>query len=249
MGSSSVRINLKTTCESSSVDNSLSLVLDNEKNTNKTRFKANETAYLRIYQSGLNPKLSSTMGDISMDERDLIEDIVEQIILTKSNSASLRYLPIGKVDYSWIGRDPKVTPQFTDKNITFSKEISGVLKVNYQTKYDSIELFSKAEGTILVEASTTDRYGSITVDFSGIGSNVKRPCRLTVKDACSKMIVAGAKIYVDDKYKGVTGDDGVINLGELSVGTHTIKATKEGYTDSDKDTILNDEFVVTEVKS
>jgi hypothetical protein len=242
-------ITFKNSCESSSIDSSLSLILDSEKNTNKTRFKANESAYLRIYPNGLNPKLTSTMGDILMDSKDLIEDIVEQIILTKSNSASLRYLPIGKVDYSWIGRDPKVTPQFTDKNITFSKEISGVLKVNYQTKYDSIELFSKAEGTILVEASTTDRYGSITVDFSGIGSNVKRPCRLTVKDACSKMIVAGAKIYVDDKYKGVTGDDGVINLGELSVGTHTIKATKEGYTDSDKDTILNDEFVVTEVKS
>jgi hypothetical protein len=225
----------------------IEISLDNDKNTNKTRFMANETAYLRIYPNGLSPTLKSTLGTVSISSKDMMMDITEEIVFTRDNSAELKYLPTNAIKYSWIGRDPNVKPQFADKTITFPKEITGVLKVSYQSKYDSIKLFSKSEGTIIVEAYTDSYYGSITVNFLGAQSTEKRDVTLTVKDACSKSIVAGAKIYVDGKYIGVTNNSGVINLGERSVGTHTIKATKEGYTDSDKDTILNDEFIVPEV--
>ncbi|MBF0472764.1 MAG: hypothetical protein HQK93_03400 [Nitrospirae bacterium] len=176
----------------------------------------------------------------------------------------------GLVNYQWQGNAPNVNILFTDKTITLnpknpneSPNITGILNVAYYTSYDSLTLYSTSAGTIICEAYidtitpnltptinnqvgtiTPQIYGSLAVSFGGDLANTSRPVSITVKDACSQALIVGANVYVDGQFVGITSTGGTVACGSLQVGTHTLKITALNYTDSDKDTILNDMFVV-----
>jgi len=67
---------------------------------------------------------------------------------------------------------------------------------------------------------------------------------ITVREYTTEALLDGAAVTVDGTYKGTTDSNGVINVGLLQPGTHTIKITKSGYVDSDSDDLENDSFVV-----
>lgn len=267
------------------------IALDQILNNNISIFLPNHTAYLKLYTGGLNPKFKSTLGTVSQYFPKRYELVTEQIVFSRTKSATLKYEPEGAVMYNWngipnpnialpnnlgngsysynyiplsqswqgiywtggfnpldINGDP-VRLFFSDNQINLSGMTVGILNVMYNACFDSLKLISPIKGLIIVEAYTGPYqnpliYGTATVDFSSGAFNTPRPVSLTVKDACSQQLIKGAFVYIDGNLKGQTDQNGVIALGLLSVGQHTLKITATGYTDSDKDTILNDMFTV-----
>jgi len=53
-----------------------------------------------------------------------------------------------------------------------------------------------------------------------------------------------AMVYIDGMYVGSTNVDGVIYVNGIMQGTHSLKITKPGFIDTDKDTLYNDELRV-----
>jgi hypothetical protein len=174
------------------------------------------------------------------------------------------------VNWQWQGNAPNVNILFADKTITLNPRaananpiFTGILNVAYYTTYDSIALQSQMKGAAICEAYvetitpnltpsknnqagtiTTNIYGSLLVKFGGNTYSAKRPVTITVKDACSQALVARASVEVDGYLVGTTAANGTVDCGSLAIGEHTLKITALGYTDSDKDTILNDSFTV-----
>lgn len=73
-------------------------------------------------------------------------------------------------------------------------------------------------------------------------------CELCVKCYCSDEVISGVTVLLDGEEIGQTDEEGLINLGELEVGTeHELKLIKTGYKSSNEDTLKNDSFVVPEV--
>jgi hypothetical protein len=97
---------------------------------------------------------------------------------------------------------------------------------------------------MLITAQKDQRSGSTTVEFAEASAQM-REVTLTVKDACTKMIVEGVSVFVDGDFRGVTNALGQLSLGQSRTGNHSLRLTKAGYQDSDKDSIKNDEFTVT----
>lgn len=69
---------------------------------------------------------------------------------------------------------------------------------------------------------------------------------LIIKDWATEARVPNAYVVVDGIKTGYTDLLGTITFFALDVGTHTLKITKTGYVDSDKDEISNDTFEVKE---
>ena len=53
--------------------------------------------------------------------------------------------------------------------------------------------------------------------------------------------VAGASVYIDNVYAGITDADGELDV-TVTKGGHTIKVVALGYTDTDVDGLINDYF-------
>ena len=81
---------------------------------------------------------------------------------------------------------------------------------------------------VLVEAYTPERYGYTNVTFEAAELKFKT-VNIYVKDACSREIVAGAQVWVDNVLRGFTGSDGKIYVGYLTTGNHSIRVVKTGY--------------------
>ena len=66
---------------------------------------------------------------------------------------------------------------------------------------------------------------------------------IVVKDYSTDAIIAGANIWIDGVYAGVSDSQGKLTK-TLTVGTHTWKSTASGYVDTDVDTLSNEAFSV-----
>lgn len=231
--------NISITFGLNEYSDSFLLELDDDKNAGSSTFLPGDTGYVKLYPAGQYPKLRTNLGTASIEAVRLPEEKEEEIIFTRDNKASLSYYPENLLSYEWIGRSGP-SPRFGDNNIVLPASFSGILKVRYKTFYDRIKLISGKEGKILLEAIKDDRYGYIAIDFKIL----TRQVYLTVKDACTRTVIDNAQVYVDGSYRGNTNVQGRINLGEITVGKHSLRVKKSGYQDTDNDTIANDEFSV-----
>lgn len=236
---SQIQVRISKTCEETRVK-SFTLELDSEKNRGQTTFPPGEFAYVRCFPALLKPMLRVNIGTARIEAEGLPLSMEDEITFARSKSASLRYPYYSDFKWEWVGREgppPKVTAEGV---ISLSEEFSGILKVKYQTLYDRIEVHCSKEASVLLEAIREDRYGHITLRWKP----ETRKVYLTVRDACTRTIIPGVYVWVDNKYIGTTDLQGRIYLGELKVGTHSLKMSKYGYQNSDSDTIANDSFTV-----
>ncbi|MEO5357852.1 MAG: hypothetical protein H7844_11200 [Nitrospirae bacterium YQR-1] len=223
-----------------------------DKNGTKTSFvPVDDTAYYKLYPGGKNPSLWANTGSVS-NQGTVSEDILEYISVVKSTSVSLSKEPSGTITSQWSGEhEGSDTFTVSGKTITFPKETTGILKCSYTALFDSLEITCAETTEVLIIASTDDRTGSVSVDFTA--SSTQRTTYLTVKDACSRETLESVSIYIDKnddngyQYIGATNSSGQLCLGELYTNKkYKLKMKKSDYQNSDDDTIKNDEFTVPE---
>ncbi|MBF0556576.1 MAG: hypothetical protein HQK96_18820, partial [Nitrospirae bacterium] len=116
---------------------------------------------------------------------------------------------------------------------------------------DTLEITTSTSGMVMVVAETDSITGYTTIDFTG--TSTQKKVYLTVKDACNKEILQGVAVSLrladSDPWtsKGTTDAKGQLYLGELWTGKkYKLMLVKSGYYSSDKDTIKNDEFTVSD---
>lgn len=233
------------------VKTSLSLVLDSEKNDDKTEFDSGETVYLLCYAENSEPYLvTSSAGSTRIVTTDITVDVEDEIVaFANSDSGSLAYPPLlaRSMSYEWIGDNGGV-PIFEGSNITLPEAITGILQCTYKTLVDRISLVWVGEGTVLVAVIQTIDEEQYTASQQVVYTELDLtpvPYDLEIKDFCDDEIVEGVEVLLDGVSIGTTNASGIIYLGELVPGsTHDLKMIKTGFLDSDLDKLNNDSFTV-----
>jgi hypothetical protein len=251
------------------------LELDSTKNGDLSQFAANTDVYIKVYPGNFLPEYGQTSGNLRIDATGLYEDLTdEEIIFTKADTGSLQKWCASLTSYKWIGNvlhtpdgnPPSMT--IVRNTITLSAKVTGILRVTYRAVYDRIVLNAaiktiveayKEDPSTIDPDLTEEMYGYIVIDYID-DTTTERDVYVTIKDACTRTNLVGAKVYISPGrpatasgiidegasiYKGVTDANGRIHLGKLKKGwTYAIKSVMDGYLDTDVDTIQNDFFTV-----
>ena len=228
------------------------LELDEELNNGNSNFAPGDEVYIKVYPGGLSPARNSTMGNITVIATNKYESIpkegFEYLVFARDSEQNVSHIIKDITDLKWCGYIPNVPPIFGETKISFSKEVSCVMKLQYRTTYDSWKLSGvNVPCRVLVEAFNDDRYGSLTIDFTEDeddeeDENADR-IYLTVRDACTQQAIPNASVTI--KGENYTTDaNGRVDLGVIATGTYPIKITAQDYQDSDLDRIGNDELVI-----
>ena len=84
--------------------------------------------------------------------------------------------------------------------------------------------------------------------FGGLGtesaSTTTRTITINVADFINLSDLQTVTVFIDEVSKGTTDANGLITIADVTVGSHAIKMTKTGYSDSDADTLINDYIMV-----
>jgi len=234
---------LKVTFTQNVESGNLLLELDEEKNNGLTRFPPGQNAYLRLFPAGANPQILCNMGSVEFSAKNLPLEVEEDILVVNSDSAATKYPVSEIVSVEWLGKHwGNGTVRVDGSRITFTKKVTGVLRVSYRTYYDELVASCDREGTQLIVAQKET--GAAYINVSWVEK--KKEVVLVVKDACTRAFIEGAKVYVDGKFVGLTDSSGRINLGKVPVGKHSLRVVKEGYQPTDEDNIKNDYFIVSD---
>lgn len=225
----------------------LSLSLDTVANEDETTFVIGNKVYLKFLSSVDEPyTIEVNMGTAKTEATNIhypIED--DEITFANTNSGSLGYVPVGEVDYEWIGKSAG-TPVFNGREILLDEDSIAILKCNYKTKGDRLSVVSSEAGTVLVVVIQGENQASLSITFEDEEEEEEPVAyELDVKNYCSDASLSGVTVYLDEVDIGQTNINGIIALGALIPGsTHTLKMMKAGYIDSDKDKLNNDSFTV-----
>jgi len=223
---------------------SIAIELDEEANAGKTTFYEDEIAYVRVTTDAPDYECVTTGDHIRGVGTNIPKTIVEDIVFANTAEASLSGLPAGAVGYDWIGDAPAgVSPIFDGINITLRNRAIGLLRCTYQEVGDRYEVTNYTPEEIAIIAYVPDYPDSVylTIEFeSAAEEEAYDAFELMVIDYCSEEPVPGVTVTFDGVGIGVTDDDGILFLGQLTDGNYPLIMTKEGYLDSDADRLHND---------
>lgn len=224
---------------------SFSFVLEASENGGKTIFAPEEKARLKLYPGGQNPKLSVTSGSAVFYQKALKQTFTEYIIFRGSDSGNTTYFIDRLISASWEGTGSG-RPLVYGSRLVLPSSVTGVLKVKYETSYDLIDITCSNPIYVLISAESEKLSGDYIVDFTdGYLTDVyDKDVVVTVRDACTKETLSNASVYINGNFSGRTDSGGVIRLGSMKSGSYALRITRDGYTDTDKDTIMNDYFTV-----
>lgn len=248
MASNTITLNFVKTLDEVGIV--LSLSLDTVANKDKTTFVIGDKVYLKFLSSVDEPyTIEVNMGTAKTEATNIhypIED--DEITFANTNSGSLGYVPIGEVDYEWIGKSAG-TPVFNGREILLDEDSVAVLNCSYKTKGNRLSVTNSEVGTVLVVVIQGENQASLSITFEDDEDDEeeKEPVayELDVKNYCSDASLSGVTVYLDEIDIGQTNINGIIALGALIPGSaHTLKMMKAGYIDSDKDKLNNDSFTV-----
>jgi len=219
----------------------LLLELDEEKNNGATVFSLGGKAYIRLFPAGERPKLLCNVGSVSFDAFKLPLEVTEDVVLINTTTVSTKYPVFEIEDFEWLGKHwGGRTIQVRDRRLVVTEKATGVLRVRYKTYYDRLVATYQEEGIQLVIVQKELKATYISINWK----ETKKDVVITVKDACTRAVVEGAKVYVDGKFVGLTDSKGQVKLGKIKAGKHSIRVVKEGYQPTDQDNIKNDYFVI-----
>ena len=235
-----IRFIAPETANTDKIAKAFKLELDNEKNNGRTEFGIDETAYVNLYPGGLTYSLRESRGEAWVQATRLPEIVEEEITFTRDDTCSLRQEADKIIEYGWMGRQGP-EPVFQEDSIHLPEPFSGILYVKYQVLYDRIAVKSGEPGRVLIEAFNDERYGHITINF---GRPEQKQVFITIRDACTREAIDGVKVWLNDRFIGVTDEDGRLALGELRPGTYKIRTQKDGYQANDQDTLRNEEIII-----
>lgn len=84
-------------------------------------------------------------------------------------------------------------------------------------------------------------WGGLGKVSSGTGT---KTITINVHDYVSGLDVATVAVYLDNVSKGNTDGNGEITIASVAVGGHTLKLTKAGYSDSDADDLIFNDYIM-----
>jgi hypothetical protein len=224
---------------------SFKFVLEAEENGGKTIFAPDERARLKLYPGGQNPQISTSWGSAEVYMRGVKQTFTEYIAFRSADSGNTTYFIEKLISASWEGIG-EGRPLIYGSRIILPAVTTGVLKVQYETSYDLIDVVCSHPTYMLVSAESETLTGDFLVDFTdGYLTDVyDKDVVMTVRDACTKETLPNASVYINGSFSGRTDNAGLIRLGSMKSGTYALRITRDGYTDTDKDTIGNDYFTV-----
>lgn len=217
------------------------LVLDSEKNEEKTIFQPGSDVWLKLFcddplATDITFKCSN--GTVSIQATGLPMAKEEEISFMMTSEATLQYLPDTAVSVKWIGTDGG-TPSFAGRRVTIPEKAVGILECKYTTLWSSVKCVPIEALDTLVCVFQNGGKDCLTFEVEEAAGPTSY--ELEVRDYCSNNILGGVTVYFDGKNMGQTDSNGVIYLGELLPGSsHSLKMTKTDYIDSDKDKLNND---------
>lgn len=227
------------------------LELDDTANEGETSFTEGDSVYLQVITDASSYACVTTGKSLSKTQTGIIKEVTESVTFRLSNSATLAKAPSSIVSYAWIGKNPGVNPVFDKGKITLPKAVVGILEVVYETTGDRWVLSHNDVEKVAVVAYTDSAVASLEVDFGSLSASSSSasgasigPFNLQVKNFCDDSIIEGARVYIDGADKGLTDVNGVIYIGIIAKGSHTLKVTKTGFIDSENDSLNNDSFEV-----
>jgi len=231
--------------EPGAADGSLTLELDDEKNAGVTTFAPGVDCFIKSRTAATIVLKGSTFGNLTIAQGGLQDDQAEELELANEAETSLRYDPAHIVSTAWLGRGlGNVT--FAGKAARVAAAGYGILRVIYKSAFTRLRLSGVPEAAkVLVWARDANgRAGDLVVEYGEEGAVLKSVYRVT-KSYCTDFAMAGASVWVDEIYKGITDAAGRLYVGQLLSGSrHTTRVVAAGYKDSDADALANDEFVV-----
>ncbi|MBF0607683.1 MAG: hypothetical protein HQL61_09070 [Magnetococcales bacterium] len=233
-------VEFKKTCARAS-EESFTFELDSMRNNSKSVFfPVTDTAYLKLFPGNQQPQFWYSMGSAYVVGSG-VDTKTEDITFIDSDSGSLSDIPLNTVTWRWAGRTKgSGSVTFNKSEVKVSDKITGILHVEYQAQYDVVQVTCQQLGLLLLTATKGNRKGNTTVDFRG--EHRQEEVYITVKYACTNEVQPDATVIVDGQFVGVTDHEGKVYAGRLASGRHTLKVTKTGFLDSDRDTIANDWF-------
>jgi len=225
--------------------NNYIFVLEASENTGKTIFAPNQRARLKLYPGGQSPAIVSTNGSSKVSLSGLKQTFTEYLAFRDSAEAKTTYFINTLVSAVWEGAGTG-KPIVYGNRLTLKSKTTGVLKVQYETSYDLVDITCSKPTYVLVSAKSEGLEGDFVLDFTdGYQTDVyDKDVILTVRDACSKVTLPNAAIYINERYTGKTDSEGLIRLGSMKSGTYSLKILKDGYQSTDQDNIRNDFFTV-----
>jgi len=228
------------------------VALEDSRNGGATAFSPGGSAYVSVAPTLDGYTIASSAGTLTKDGTRIPVEVSEDLIFAGTREATLDFPPNGAVSYEWLGKDGG-TPLFNGQTVTIPEDAVGVLRVTYDTLGDRLRLeVTDADmgglDELPVVVAVTDADGNVyhtTVNYTRDGEDPAEPeaVEILVEDFCTGEPISGATVLVNGKTV-TTNANGVAYVGTLAAGTYAIKATATGYTDSDKDVLNNDSFVV-----
>jgi len=236
----------------------LSMSADSTYNTDyykesRSEYYVNEVFFIKL-ERDIDPEsdsynkpleLITSSGSASLVAENVNEEVSEYIIFANSNTSELSEIPSNTVTYTWIGNDLG-NVVFDGKAATIPKIGVGVIQCIYNTSYDRIQYTPTVVGTnvvVAVQGSVSASYehdvseGSYTSD-ADLDYNIK------VLDYCTNDPIQSATVTIDGVVVGVTDSDGLLKLGLLEAGEHTLLVVADGYITNDNDKLDNETFTI-----
>jgi hypothetical protein len=233
----------------------INLVADSEYNNGQTCFNPGEKAYFRLYKAQ-TAIVKATSGSPVRIDRNAGEIITDEYVTFSGYDGSTSKPMFAKRSARWVGAgigSVKFVRNTTQIYVVPPPDPGfgvGVLKLTYESQFDRYSISSPEEGDIIVYAygvgACADTISTLTFQFRDECAVGSKEVTVVAKDAVTGNTIAGAYVYIDDDFKGITNSSGTLYVGTLTVGTHTIRITATGYQNTSSDGLANDSFVVSE---
>ncbi|KKM97876.1 hypothetical protein LCGC14_1163630 [marine sediment metagenome] len=260
----------------------ITIELDDKLNAGRSCFEPGENFWIKVFspvatvaQDSTNGYiLYSTGGSVTLANSNVVEQIPDpenaegeewEYVNFSDWSGSASRPVYGMIENHWcfhilgaVQWKQFFTDLFVRKPENSTDLGISVLRMKYQTKYDSWKVTAPTAGhDIKIIAYAT---GTENVDDEGnftcraeLQVTIREDCDVlaTVKDITIKTVncesdeaLPGVSVFIEDDFKGTTGVDGTLFVGKFGSGEYSIRFEHPDYWPSGTDGVLNDTFVV-----
>lgn len=230
------------------------LSLEHEKNASPSAF--------RVYASSRDYTVRTSHRPARRIAAQDIMRVRELLVFDDSRMERLSYPLAGQLRHRWLGNEgPAVVfPGSGGTQAWLESETVGVLEVQYVTCFDRWE--APTPHPVAIVATQGDAQASLLLDpklpldggwrevVSGDWSHddwgdrdESSDITVRVVNYCSGATVAGADVWLDGAHLR-TNSEGEAIFGKVRPGNHSIRASKAGYIDTNKDTLDNERFTI-----
>ena len=261
----------------------ISIELDSKLNANRTCFEPGEEFWVRVYSSTTEYDMYTTGGSATLDNSGVVSQVPDpdniggeewEYVNFSNWQGSTRSAIYDVLDKYWCHHDLGEVQWSLGSNLLMVNKPEGstdlgygILRIKYQTKYDSWRIVAPTSGhdikvvvyatgagnldedgnsvcTAELQVAIREDCGMVEEEEDGVVTSAIRDITIKAVNCESEEAIAGVSVFVEDDYKGVTLADGTLYIGKFGSGEYAIRFTHPEYWPSGTDGVVNDTFVV-----